>query len=598
MSSNNVYDYLKSFIPGADECFVTLKAAVEEHTNKPNPIVPTNLENTPPDEAISILNKFIEKTKDYEGSYTNFAKEISRTLATLEDLTDLVNALKVKFKEDIDEMTHLRNTALKMIMDKEKQRYEKELETNSFRKARLQTTLTTKEIELKKRMSLSFIPEDLLVSFEIPVKVEKKDQTDKIDKSETFDGFSKIETVFDAVEKVEKQKLQTCNDREKANGIQTLQDEQHVHHKVKLQPANSAPKSSNSSKERTINIENPFNRTTQIAKPGSFPEYFTLSHLSTAISQRDESAKFNPKLPQKMNQTVVKETGGLIGSLDANSAPAFTPPKVRIHKTVQFNSEKIVRQLTVNNAITIGTGLSEIIWIKGNVIGNVIGKIFAISKDGVSEIVFGQNEVPLRCNQKNTNFPEGTLFETDENELFAYSESANTTWKFSNGNLSVLNVTKPIFPKNKDDLLEIPLPDKSLAKVSSKQKQTTAQIGFYFTNVDVKAKNIFKTKTVDRSALCFTSKGLLEIDPTKVVCVETIPPCVDAAVTTRGVLLVSKKKVYWVDFEKSESLYVNLHTDDFFDKNAEYTSCFANGSAIMIGDNLGRVTFFRVNELF
>ncbi|ELP92848.1 hypothetical protein EIN_507490 [Entamoeba invadens IP1] len=157
MTEIDVYLALKN-VPNVNSYFESLNKSLDEHLITPQPTLPLDLSTLDFETSIQKLNEFLTLEEICEENCLTFSKSIKRVLAVLSDVTSLCKLVKAKCEEDGKHIVTARNTAIQMVIEKEKSRCDKELATNTLRKAQIKVDFEDKVSELTQKMKNSIFP--------------------------------------------------------------------------------------------------------------------------------------------------------------------------------------------------------------------------------------------------------------------------------------------------------------------------------------------------------------------------------------------------------------------------------------------------------
>ncbi|ELP90915.1 hypothetical protein EIN_360980 [Entamoeba invadens IP1] len=153
MSTTDPYSYLENNMPDLTDCFSKLKVIMSTHLSSPKLFFPDDIDTIQLEESIQRLHDLLQIEKIAETNCLTFSKSIKRTLATFSDLLHVFLSAEEQCEKDGEWIITFRNEVIHKIIEKERTRYDKEVETNAFRKARLKEEFDQKELELAAMMT-------------------------------------------------------------------------------------------------------------------------------------------------------------------------------------------------------------------------------------------------------------------------------------------------------------------------------------------------------------------------------------------------------------------------------------------------------------
>ncbi|ELP88797.1 hypothetical protein EIN_438070, partial [Entamoeba invadens IP1] len=151
------FEYFKDNIPNLNERLVTLQRTIVEHVTSQPLLFPDNINKLSLNDQITELNKCLDLEVAREDKFNKMKLEVTLTYAALEDLFELMKATKEKCDSEGKMIEDFRNAILKMLIDKERCRLDKEIKTNTFRKSQLQVEFRERENEIKRKMSMKVV---------------------------------------------------------------------------------------------------------------------------------------------------------------------------------------------------------------------------------------------------------------------------------------------------------------------------------------------------------------------------------------------------------------------------------------------------------
>ncbi|ELP94676.1 hypothetical protein EIN_038660 [Entamoeba invadens IP1] len=235
------YDVFRQDIPDINSTFAILKSALEKHISTPLQTLPLDFHDFSLDDAITFLTQSVEEMKTSESNCLLFSQTIDTTIAVLMDSLKLVTKIKKQCTKDTAAIVEFKNTLLTLLKEKEKIRYDQELEKNAFRKAQITLEYKKRENSINEKLENSFLQqqsafsEDYIQTIANPFNEEEKLFDSEIGKNENSDSqnvkFDNFE--FQSKELSKHVKTNTPQNLEKledlkyeGNKIQVLQDDE------------------------------------------------------------------------------------------------------------------------------------------------------------------------------------------------------------------------------------------------------------------------------------------------------------------------------------------------------------------------------------
>ncbi|ELP84922.1 hypothetical protein EIN_002770 [Entamoeba invadens IP1] len=169
-TTNDAYTFIRNDLPDVNALIMTLQHSMEEHITTAQLTFPHNIDTLDEDSAIAVLNECVLNEEKSEENCVKFSRAIKKTVAVLVDVVDLLKSAGSACERDGDSIVTFRNKVLQMIVDRERSRVEKELTTNTFRKAQILDTFEERkaEIVMRKKSSIFAVNDIVKTTEETP----------------------------------------------------------------------------------------------------------------------------------------------------------------------------------------------------------------------------------------------------------------------------------------------------------------------------------------------------------------------------------------------------------------------------------------------